>query len=352
MPKVLLIDDNEISSFLKDALSKNGHIVEIEKLGEINNYTYKDLSAVIDLTNAINREDSSKLFIHNTGAVKQLMDAAKVSGAPYLFVYKENPNAKTEDSINIAIDFISQYGKEDGYKSTTIQIEDIYGQDINTSKSLNDLISNILANRPIKIVKDVNDIYLMHQTDFISGIEKILADFTIGESKSQYTLFNPEPITEIEMVHFIKDLTDLKTNIEYEQNSEFETDIIDSETNSYFPNNWEPTITLEKGIQDLFKKYDIPIKGEEREELSSIQIRLSQDLFSERAKLNMQYEKKNTELEDKIAMLEKRLQEPKVANVAPPAQTDNKPNKAPKPIPTKKFIKAEKSSILFENNFI
>lgn len=328
MPKVLLIDDNEISSFLKDALSKNGHVVEIEKLGEINNYTYKDLSAVIDLTNAVTREDSSKLFIHNTGAVKQLMDASKVSGAPYLFVYKENPNAKTEDSINIAIDFISQYGKEDGYKSTTIQIEDIYGQDINTSKSLNDLISNILANRPIKIVKDVNDIYLMHQTDFISGIEKILVDFKTGESKSQYTLFNPEPITEIEMVHFIKDLTDLKTNIEYEQNSEFETDIVDSETNSYFPNNWEPTITLEKGIQDLFKKYDIPIKGEEREELSSIQIRLSQDLLSERAKLNMQYEKKNTELEDKIAIL-----------FAPPAQTDSKPNKTSKPIPTKKIIK-------------
>ena len=324
MSKVLLIDDNEISSFLKDALSKNGHIVEIEKLGEINNYTYKDLSAIIDLTNAVSREESPKLFIHNTGAVKQLMDAAKVNNAPYLYVYKENPNSKEADSTNIAIDFISQYGKYDGYLSSMIQIEDIYGQDINTSKSLNDLISNILANKPIKIIKDINDIYLMHQTDFVSGIEKILEEFKSGESKSLYTLFNPEPITEIEMVHFIKDLTDLETNVEYGENSELKTDIMEAETTSYFPNNWKPTISLEKGIQDLFEKYDIPVKGKEREELSSIQIRLSQDLFQERAKLNAQYEKKNSDIEEKIVTLKERLQEPQIA---PPAHTDNKQNK-------------------------
>jgi len=263
MSKILLIGDNEITSYLKDALSKSGHIVEVENLGEINNFTYKDLSAIIDLTNAEDTNEDSKRFIHNTGAVKQLMDAAKVNNAPYLFIYKENQEPKLEDSINIAIDFISQYGKNNGYLSTIIQIEDIYGQDINTSQSLNELISNILANKPIKIVKDVNDLYLMHQDDLVSGIEKILKDFETGESKAQYTLFNPEPITEIEMVHFIKDLTDLKTQIEYSgDESEFETNVLDEETTSYFPNNWEPVVTLEKGLQDLFKKYDIPLKGE------------------------------------------------------------------------------------------
>ncbi|PIR42766.1 hypothetical protein CO058_03325 [candidate division WWE3 bacterium CG_4_9_14_0_2_um_filter_35_11] len=334
MSKILLIGDNEITSYLKDALSKSGHIVEVENLGEINNFTYKDLSAIIDLTNAEDTNEDSKRFIHNTGAVKQLMDAAKVNNAPYLFIYKENQEPKLEDSINIAIDFISQYGKNNGYLSTIIQIEDIYGQDINTSQSLNELISNILANKPIKIVKDVNDLYLMHQDDLVSGIEKILKDFETGESKAQYTLFNPEPITEIEMVHFIKDLTDLKTQIEYSgDESEFETNVLDEETTSYFPNNWEPVVTLEKGLQDLFKKYDIPLKGEEREELTIIQTRLSQDLLEERLKLNEHYEKKNSELENEIAKLEGRLEQSK------PKMEEALTPKIKKQIPAKTLLK-------------
>ena len=309
MPKILLIDDNEITRFLKSSLKEKGHAVEIEKLGEVNNYTYKDLSAIIDLTNADAKKESSNLFIHNTGAVKQLMDAAKMNSAPFIFIYKENLESKSEDSINIAIDFISQYGKTEGFLSTVVQIEDIYGQDLNTSQRLNDLIGEVLSGKPIKIDNDANDLYLMHQKDFVSGIQKIIEDVSQKTGKSQYTLFNPEPITEIELVHFIKDLTDLKTDVKYSiENETINTKISDpltDETNANFPDNWEPEVSLETGLHDLFKKYDIPIKGDEREELAGIQLRLTQDLFEERAKLDAPYEGKNTEFEKKIASLKK-----------------------------------------------
>ena len=288
MQKILLIHENEISKFLKKSLIDDGFIVYSSDNQDRN---LEDLSAIIDLTNSQDQKDSNEILIHNTGEIKSLMDLAKTKNSPFIFVYKEPIQLKPEDSINIAIDFIHTYAQKFEINYATVQIEDIYGQNLNTSQNLNGFIKNIVKSGSIKITNDLYDLYLMHENDFVSGLKAIIAETSTNNKSSHYTLFNPEPITEIELAHFITELTDLKIDLSY-GGVEEKSKLGDTDVTTYFPQNWNPSITLEEGLIQLFAKYDIPTHNTARDEFISIQSQLSQDLLAERIKLNSDY--KNT----------------------------------------------------------
>lgn len=262
MNTILIYGNNKISEFLHTAFGESGiasiditqNISKLENLPEID--------AILDVSNAESNLDESTELIHNTSEIKELLDLAYKVNSPYIFLYREKEETRPESTIITALDLIKAYGQKKNVKWATVQTEDIYGTEINTSRKLEEYVTNLTGGgNTLNVSEDENEHYLIHQKDFTSGLKAIIKALSLANSKSHYTLYPEDSITEIELAHFIKSLCDFEIEISYTHEDK-PTSFVLPESEVVYPENWYPEVELETGIKDLFDYFGIPIKGE------------------------------------------------------------------------------------------
>ncbi len=277
MNTILIYGNNKISTYLHTAFGESG-LLTIDITQKINSLDDpKDIHAVLDVSNAENLLDESSDLIHNTIEIKELIDLAKKVNSPYIFVYREREETHPESTIVTAIDLIKSYCTKVGVKFATVHIEDIYGPEINTDQKLEEFITSVTSGSNILTVdSDENEHYLLHQKDFKSGLKQIIKTLNDPSSKSKhYTLYPEDPITEIELAHFIKELTDFDLEISYTHEENLSTPLPDAEIN--YPENWWPEVELKAGIEDLCDYNGIPMVDGAEDELNDESLELAKD---------------------------------------------------------------------------
>jgi hypothetical protein len=312
MNTILIYGNNKISAFLHTAFGESGLLtVDItQKINALDDP--KDIYAVLDVSNAENSLDESSDLIHNTLEIKELIDLAHKVSAPYIFLYREREETRPESTIVTAMDLVKSYSVKKEVKYATVQIEDIYGPEINTSKKLEEFIASVTSGSNILTVdSDENEHYLMHQKDFKSGLKEIIKLLNAPNAKSKhYTLYPEDPITEIELAHFLKDLTDFDLEVVYTHDDIVSPHLPESEIN--YPENWWPDVDLKAGLEDLCDYSGIPMVDNADTELHNENFELAKDdSFTDNSNLSFD---KNPETE--IEPLDFYDREAKLTNTA------------------------------------
>lgn len=279
MNTILIYGNNKISTFLHTSFGESG-LLSIDITQNLNTLDdLKDIYAVLDVSNTDTSLDEASDLIHNTAEIKELIDLSFKVKAPYIFLYREKEEIHPESPLITAIDLIKTYCEKRGVKYATVQVEDIYGPEINTSKKLEEILSALTSGSNILTVdNDDNEHYLFHQKDFVSGLRQLiknLHDSPSAKSK-HYTLYPEDPITEIELAHFLKDLTDFDLEITYTHDDK-PPSFVAPEAEINYPENWWPEVNLKAGLEDLCDYHGIPILENAEEELAEENSRFSNE---------------------------------------------------------------------------
>ena len=280
MKKILVSGNNRITEFIHNFLPLRGYeVIDITQLSAFQNNpeSLKDAECILDLNNtAVTTTDSTSEY--DADFVKELIDFAKTLKTSYLFAYQETENSETESFLVNTLDFIDDYCKELGITFAKILIGDIYGAELTTSNKLTSILNSIVDEKPIFIDNESRDYYLLNQTDFLEGLEEVIKVFKNNKSLLKtYTLLPEEPLTEIELAHFIQDLNELDINITYSDDSERPNSLInDLNLDVNYPETWYPKIDLEQGLKSLMISYGIPVLGTESEELAEEEFLLNE----------------------------------------------------------------------------
>lgn len=291
MNTILIYGNNKISSFLHTAFGEAG-LLTLDITQKINSLeTTSDIYAVLDVSNADNSLDEASELIHNTAEIKELIDLASKANAPYLFLYREKEDTHPESSLVTAIDLIKAYSLKKMIKFATIQVEDIYGPDLNTSTKLEEFINSMTSgSNTLTVDSDENEHYLIHQKDFRSGLKEIIKSLNAPTPKTNhYTLYPSDPITEIELAHIIKDITDFDIEVVY-THEDTPTSFVTPDSEISYPENWWPEIELKAGIEDLCDYNGIPLIDDAEDELSAEGAMLEDDdNFTDKSDLEDEY---------------------------------------------------------------
>jgi hypothetical protein len=279
MKKILVSGNNKITEFIHNFLPLKGYeVIDITQLSAFteNINDLKNSDCIIDLTySAFESTDATDGY--ETENTKNLINFAKSLNIPYLFIYQEPENKETENLLISTLDFIDEFCKEKNVLYSKLLVGDIYGTELTTSEKLKDILTSIIERKTIYIENDNKDYYLISQVDFIEGLEEsIKATKTSVSLLKTFTLLPEEPLTEIELVHFIEDLNELELDISYSNTKN--DDYLgpkDLSIGVNYPGTWFPKIDLEKGLKTLLTSYGIPVIGTEKEELAEEEFMLS-----------------------------------------------------------------------------
>ena len=265
MDFVFIFGNNKISKFLKSSLKSFG-CLGVDHESRLKNPILAKPLAILDLADAAEPYPPDSLQ-----DVKYLIDLAVKKSAPYIFVFKEGNNPERELSLINAIDFIHQYAKLMECRYAIVQIDDIYGKNINTNPILISYLKLLIKGKPwLDISSDLNDIYLLHENDLTKGIINIINETASGLSHCNYNLLPEEPITETELAHFISDLADLELIIRHVSDEPLLQEFKLLEIETVYPAGWKPEVTLESGLLELFENIGIPTPRSANEEKSRV----------------------------------------------------------------------------------
>lgn len=191
MHQIAIYGNNKISSFIQSALADRGiKAIDItDNLNVSESDAKESFDCVLDVSNAEHTWSEDDAIIHNTTEIKDILDLSKKLNAPYLFIYRELEDMDPGSPLLIALDFIPAYAKRANAKFAKIQIEDIYGPDINTSAKLESFIQSIIEGESIVVDTDQNEHYLLNQNDFTEGLIQIIEESKKPNSSSSYTLY-------------------------------------------------------------------------------------------------------------------------------------------------------------------
>lgn len=289
MKKAFIFGNNSIGQFLVGALNILDYdavdITDTEDLSSIFD-TKKLPEFIIDVVNGFESQNEEEALYHNKEGLAELLMYANRYKIPYLFVYKEPANLSRDSSLAYAFETISEISKRSKLVSK-IQIEDIYGVDINTSRELSEIINTVLHLENINVEDDLSEMYLLHQKDFVSGIMRCANDIKRNNWKSIYTLFPESSITVIEVAYLVSELVDYECEIEYISEAPIEKNItVDSETT--YPKDWFPIVELEHGLIELLEFSGIKLKGKEKEIIENSEQESSTEEDSKTIELNQE----------------------------------------------------------------
>ncbi len=261
MKKILIYGNNSVSNFLLSGLNYFDYeTLDITNSSDISEHFNGDtvIDCIIDASNAIETIEEDQIFFHNDEGIIELLHYSNRYKIPFLFVYKEPLTIDRTSSLTYAIENIDKLKKPTSM-FVKVQIEDIYGPDLNTSQKIEDYLTSLASNQSINVESDLTEFYLMHQKDLFSGIIAAMRDVKATKTQRFFTLFPEEPITEIELAHLVTELTDLSVEIEY-LSEDINRRNLEVDIDTMYPINWMPKTSIDKGIVELFKYYGIPLK--------------------------------------------------------------------------------------------
>jgi hypothetical protein len=283
MKKILVSGNNKITEFIHNFLPLRGYeIVDITQLSAFqdNLKSLEGAECILDLNNT-DTTSTDTTAEYDPEYVKELIDFAKSIKTSYIFAYQEPENSETESFLINILDFIDEYSKETRVSYVKVLIGDVYGTELTTSDKLKEILTSVVSEKPIYIDNEAKDYYLINQTDYIEGLEEIIKVFKTNKSPLKtYTLVPEEPLTEIELIHFIEDLNELELDINYSDEAKTEkatNTVTDLNLDVNYPTGWYPKTDLEKGLKALMSSYGIPVVGTESEELAEEEFMLNQD---------------------------------------------------------------------------
>ena len=293
MKKILVSGNNKITEFVHNFLPLRGYeVIDITQLSAFQNNPeqLKGAECILDLNNT-NTTSTDSMTEYDAEFVKELIDFAKTIKTSYLFGYQETENQETESFLINILDFVDDYCKEKDITYAKTLIGDIYGTELTTSEKLDEILRSIVEEKPIYVENDTKDYYLLNQTDFIEGLEEVTKAFKTNKSLLKtYTLLPEEPLTEIELVHFIQDLNELELDINYSEEN-IAAPATDLSLDVNYPENWYPKVDLEQGLKALMSSYGIPVYGTAAEELAEEEFLLNEnkekDNFDDDPLINM-----------------------------------------------------------------
>ncbi len=284
MNNFLISGNNKISEYLHNTLLDKDYLSQ-----DISNVTsfkfdpHKSYGAVIDTNSALgvtvrNSQEADLLEIRN------LIDLAAKLNVPFIFLYKES--SESESSTALYLDYINTYTSQVKVKASQILIDEIYGKNLNTCDKLVEFLESIVSGDPLNVTNDNREYYLIHENDFLDGLIKSI-EYIANSSQTarvrNLTLLPEESITEIELAHFINDLNELPSKIDFSNREDVyeRTMVADVDTN--YPENWYPIVDLEKGLKELLDIYGIPALGTSDEEydMDSSSVNNPQDIYDE-----------------------------------------------------------------------
>lgn len=283
MKKILVSGNNKIAEFIHNFLPLRGYeTVDITQLSAFqdNLKSLEGSECILDLNNT-DTTSTDTTAEYDPEYVKELIDFAKSIKSSYIFVYQEPENTETESFLINILDFIDEHCKESKIDYAKILIGDVYGTELTTSDKLKEILTAVVNEKPIYIDNESKDYYLINQTDLVEGLEEVIKIFKTNKSPLKtYTLVPEEPLTEIELVHFIEDLNELELDINYAEDEKGNlpaSGVTDLNLDVNYPTGWYPKIDLEKGLKMLMSSYGIPIIGTESEELAEEEFMLNED---------------------------------------------------------------------------
>lgn len=264
-----------VSKDIENAGYKAFHYNGPSSLSKINS---KQIHAILDISNNLNEE-----------LVKDFLDFAVYVDTKYIYGYKLRDRRVPE--VVFIKKLINDYKKFKKLKAVILEIGDLYSPEIVESKKLDEYISSMLKNQSLKVANDEEVHYLLHLDDFIDAIVGIINKDYLGT----YSIKNVDDITEVELAHFLNEISDIDYKIEY-LNKDLNKKVKDIDLVLNTIPKWEQTVSLEEGLLGIFEHYDIPTYVSVKDELSDEQVKLAQDILGRKA--NLVKEKPFLEKED------------------------------------------------------
>ena len=275
--EILIIGPRSIAEYIKSGLIQGGYAVYvITNYEDLNLHDFSNTTAIIDFNTFESKKNVFNPISHNTKTVKTLLDIASRNNTRYLFLYPWETRMQ-DGQLNWAKNIIEQYSKHVRLDYSIVEVSDIYGVHLNTSNLLNSIAHEIVRSQKITVKNDEQNINLLNERDFIPALISLVDD--VGSHAKKYRIGPFEMVKIIELAHFAKEITDLPISVEYKTEGSPGRDL-DTLDATPTPPGWEPKVSLEVGLKDLFERKGIPIPENASAEKREEDIKLTQEQLS------------------------------------------------------------------------
>lgn len=272
---VILIGNKRIFDILSGAFKElNFNLFLYEGPSSLSKINPRDVQSIMDLSNNLDPD-----------GVKEFLDYAVYLEARYIYGYRiEDKGLPTFKFIeNLILDYVDYKN----LKAVLLELGDLYGDDYIGSSVLREFILSMVSQKPLIIKNESKPHHLIHIEDFASSIMSLITDWNLI---GRLGIKSNDPILELELAEFLKELSDIEHCIEYDSDtSEVIKDakkldkllVEDEQINL----NKEPSISLEEGLLELLYSHDIPTYIDKKVEEAEENIRLVQENLAMRAEL-------------------------------------------------------------------
>jgi len=156
--------------------------------------------------------------------------------------------AASKNAFEVLLDYWIKIKK---IKGTSIVLYDTYGENDTRDKLINNLMKSVIQNRNVELYDVQRMINLTHVQDVANGIIQVLRS---QEYERFYELSNDENILIESLLSKFQDILSMKLKVKYSK--EIDDELPPSEKHRIMfprPLNWKAKISLNTGIQDLYK---------------------------------------------------------------------------------------------------
>lgn len=282
--EIILIDDNQFSRFLSSALSEQSFsIFTPDDLSDLNLHHYHSTVAIVDTTFMKHGLSQKKYLWHEEEVFPRIVETAREYDLPVIICIPLHGDEVMQKTLHEAV---SALRNTEERPVSIVQIGDMYG-DITTAHTLSNHLEELVHHMPLAVHDEAELVWLMHTTDIVSALAELL-ETPPHALLEQYTLVPEEPITNIELAYFLKDISGSDSRVAFTE-EEPSKQLAKKTYVPIYPDTWHPNVTLENGLLGYLKDHDIVLSGEthsyvSRETLEKQRSLLEEKLAHNRAK--------------------------------------------------------------------